>query len=131
AGELSSAFKHLDWAETFAPGNSEHQYLRVCLLIASGESERAVQMGRELLQGHPGMDHLRTLLAQTIAFRESASRADREEAIRLLQHLTETNTADVDVRLLALALAASIQQGLGHEAEYRRLLNTFDQLAKG
>lgn len=129
-GERGLASEHLAWAEQFDPGNPDYGYHRVVALIDSGEAELGVRMGRELLTMHPGMDQLRTLLAQNIAFREGASRSAWEEAADLLKPLTEDDSADPDVRVLGLALAATLRHGLGHAAEYRRLLGSFNQSAE-
>lgn len=128
--QLPLATQHLDWAEKFDPGNREAVYLRVELLIASGEPQRAIQIGRELLRANPEMDHLRTLLAETIAFREGTSKADLEEAIEILQPIVENSSAHVAGRLQALAQVTMNRHKLGQETEYRRLLKAFDQLAE-
>lgn len=128
-GQLPLASEHLDWAEKFDPGNPEYGYLRVDVLIGSGEVEHGVQLGRALLEAHPEMHHLRTLLAQTIAFPVGDQRVDWDEAIRILRPLLEDNSAETSDRLMGLALAVAVQHEFGDEAQYRRLLGAFNQAA--
>jgi tetratricopeptide (TPR) repeat protein len=129
-GQLPLAIEHLEWAEKFDPGNPNLGALRVRLLHASGKTRQAIQLGREILTVHPEMVHLRVYLAQASASQVDAVRSDWEEAIELLRPLTEGSSADVNGRLLALGLTATLWHGLGHETEYRRLLNSFDQFAQ-
>lgn len=128
--QFQFAFKHLEWAEKFAPGNPDLGALRVRLLIASDDPGQAIRIGRDLLKAHPGMNHLRPLLAHTIAFPGGDLGPDWAEAVEILQPLMEDNSADAVGRLLSFALATALRHGLGHEAEYRRLLNSFNRLAE-
>jgi tetratricopeptide (TPR) repeat protein len=128
-GQLTLAAAHLNWAEKFAPGDPHIESIRVSLLLASEDIDRAIQTGRALLARHPEMDELRVLLAQALAFRPGAIKADWEEAIEILKPIEEVGSEDVMDRLVPLALAVTLQRGAGHEQEYRRLLDKFDQLA--
>jgi hypothetical protein len=129
-GQLTRAFEHLDWAEKFEPGNPRHGELRVRLLLAAGETTRAIPLGSELLEAHPDWVPLRLLLAQAVTSQPGAQRADWERSIALLRPLTEGNGTETEGRLLALALTTILRHGLGHEAEYRRSLSTFDREAQ-
>jgi tetratricopeptide (TPR) repeat protein len=126
-GQVSLAVTHLDWAEQFDPGSPHLGALRVSLLIASGQPDRAVQLGQELLKAHPDAGYLRVVIAQAL-LRDDGARY-WEAAIEVLQPLMEDDSADLSLRLTAISLAATIFCILGREAEYRRLLDAFDRMA--
>ena len=132
-GQQAIARESLDWAIRFDPDSPHLKALRASQLFAFGEPVQAAAMARAVLATHPEMESARFLLAQALAFRAGANFAnwkptDWEEALGELNPLIE-HSSDPLLRLTAIALAANLQHGLGREVEYRRLLDTFDQLS--
>jgi tetratricopeptide (TPR) repeat protein len=134
-GQRQLAVESLAWARKFDPNSPHLASLQASQLFAFGDPVRAAAIAREVLTVHPDMDSVRFLLAQALAFRAWPNAADWkatdfEAAIEVLQPLVEQESTGAIERLLATSLAAILQHGLGHEAEYRRLLNSFDRLAE-
>lgn len=112
------AVEALDWAQQFDPESPHLAALRVSLLFAIGESERAVQSGMSALADHPEFEPLRFLVAQSLTFRSgphpsSDSVANWIEARAVLQPLLDGGTSDPAVLSLADQLQEWLQAAQG------------------
>ncbi|MDY3560845.1 hypothetical protein R5W23_002094 [Gemmata sp. JC673] len=128
-GQFPLALQHLKWAERLAPGSTDLKALRVALLLTQGDRTAGLQLGFELLREQPQMAPVRLLLVGTLAFKPSASRGDWERALELLRPLCHARGDWMD-RLVPLALAVTLHQGLEHDDEYQQSLDEFNRLAE-
>lgn len=128
-GQKPLAVQHLDWAEKIKPGDPQLEAFRAALWLASPDREQGLEKARELLKAHPEMADLRMYCAMALTSEPKGRDEDWEEAFALLQPLLREDSGDRHARLGAFALAAISRYRAGDDAEYRRLLQTFERLA--
>ncbi len=128
-GQASVAGEHLGWAAKFNPNNPEYVGRYGYELINSGQPARAVELAREFILRQPTEPTVRITLAQGLISPSGGQTPDLEGAMMVLQPVLETPSTQAKVRLGAIVLAAGIQDALGREVEYRRLLDEFDRTA--